>query len=171
MRPSRALVAVALALGLACGPTAEPVSVHTVPPPPPGPVPMVGLSRTTEQPSPPPRLAECEDLPEGRDAEAGACGADEVACVQTPLDASLRGRDLTLIRCFDRRGDELVDTGARLMMIKDALVMMMADPSADRVACFFSSPTEWATFPPRAEEAAYEWAACTERTTADPFGR
>jgi hypothetical protein len=62
-----------------------------------------------------------------------------------------------------------VDTGARLLLLEDAMVMMIADPAPDRVACFFSSPAEWATFPAHAQEAAFAWAACTELTTIDPF--
>lgn len=158
-----------LALVLGCGSTAPPPAVHTLPTPTPGPV----LDRDTPastEPGPPPRQPNgCEDFPLGREASVGSCPEGQLACVQEPRDASLRGRALTLIRCFERSEDGLVDTGARLLLLQEAMIMMSADPAPDRVACFFSSPTEWATFPAHAQDAAYAWAACTERTTTDPF--
>jgi len=115
-------------------------------------------------------IRSCSDLAGGRPGGKGDCPAHLHSCVQEPTHASLRDRGLLLTRCYERRRDELIDTGIRLLTRDAAIVMMGADPQPQKVACFFSSQAEWDTLPDDAQDAAFAWAGCTERTTRDPFG-
>jgi hypothetical protein len=114
-------------------------------------------------------IRSCSDLPGGCPGRKGDCAAHMQSCVQEPTHASLRDRGLSLTRCYERKNGELVDTGIRLLTRDSAIVLMSADPQPHKVACLFSSQAEWDTLPDDAQEAAFAWAGCTERTARDPF--